>query len=89
MSHVDYRFVEIATNFRLVNEFLFTSLWTRDQEISILDIASYVQVLIVWLCLQLTQMPRSPELVIFVPMTDDNRQTKPITLPLAYVRGVL
>ena len=28
-------------------------------------------------------MPRSPDLAIFVLTTDDRRQTKPITLPLA------
>ena len=41
-------------------------------------------------------MPRSPDLAIFVLMTDeddrrqttDRRQTKPITLPLAHARGV-
>ena len=33
-------------------------------------------------------MPRSPDLAIFVLTTDDRRQTKPITLPLAHARGV-
>ena len=40
-------------------------------------------------------MPRSPDLAIFVlttdrrQTTDDRRQTKPITLPLAHARGVM
>ena len=43
-------------------------------------------------------MPRSPDLAIFVlttddrqtdRQTDDRRQTKPITLPLAHARGVI
>ena len=34
-------------------------------------------------------MPRSPDLAIFVLTTDDRRQTKPITLPLAHARGVI
>ena len=34
-----------------------------------------------------TQMPRTQDLAIFV-MTTDDRQTKPIALPLADARGV-
>ena len=34
------------------------------------------------LCLRVTQMPRSSDLAIFALTTDD-RQTKPIALPLA------
>ena len=41
------------------------------------------------LCLQITQMPRSPDLVIFALMTDNRRQTQPITLLLAHVHRVI
>ena len=44
------------------------------------------------LYLRVTQMPRSPDLAIFVLTTDNDRQqrqTKPITLPLAHARGVI
>ena len=44
------------------------------------------------LCLQATQMPRSWDVVIFMPTTTDDRQrrqTKPIALPLAHARGVI
>ena len=42
------------------------------------------------LCLHVAQMPRSRDVVIFVPKTDRwRRQTKPIVLPLAHVRGVI
>ena len=35
-------------------------------------------------------MPKSRDVAIFVPTTDDDRQqTKPIALPLAHVRGVI
>ena len=35
-------------------------------------------------------MPRSRDVAIFVPMTDDDRlQTKPIALPLAHARGII
>ena len=41
------------------------------------------------LLLQLAQMPRSPELVIFVSMmTTTTMMTQPITLSLVYERGV-
>ena len=40
------------------------------------------------LYLRVVQMPRFPDLVIFVLMTD-RRQTKPITLPLAHACGVI
>ena len=44
--------------------------------------------------LRVAQMSRSPDLGIFVlttddRQTDDRRQTKPITLPLAHARGVI
>ena len=43
--------------------------------------------------LRVAQIPRSPDLAIFVLTTDDRqtdrRQTKPITLPLAHARGVI
>ena len=48
------------------------------------------------LYLRVAQMPRSPDLAIFVlttqtddRQTTDRRQTKPITLPLAHARGVI
>ena len=42
------------------------------------------------LYLQVTQMPRSPDLAIFVLTTDHRQlQTKPITLPLAHACGVI
>ena len=40
------------------------------------------------LCLQLTQVLRSPDLAIFVSMTTI-MMTEPVTLPLAHVRGVI
>ena len=41
------------------------------------------------LCLRVAQMPISPGLVIFVvTTTTDDRQTKPIALPLAHAHGV-
>ena len=39
-----------------------------------------------WLRLQLTQLPRSRDLVIFVPTT--TMTTQPIALPLVHARGV-
>ena len=39
------------------------------------------------LCLQLTQVPRSPDLVIFVSMTTTTT-TRPITLSLVHACGV-
>ena len=39
------------------------------------------------LCLRVAQIPISPDLVIFVVTTDD-RQTKPIALPLVHAHGV-
>ena len=38
--------------------------------------------------LRVAQMPRSPDLAIFV-LTTDRRQTKLITLPLAHARGII
>ena len=56
--------------------------------------ASFSMISMDMLYLQVSQMPRSPDLTIFVLTTttdDDNRrrQTKLITLPLAHVRGVI
>ena len=39
------------------------------------------------LSLQLTQMPRSPDLVIFVSMTTTTTMAQPITLPLGMCAG--
>ena len=41
------------------------------------------------LCLRVAQIPRSRDVAIFVPTTDDRWQTKPIALPLAHARGVM
>ena len=40
------------------------------------------------LCLQLTQMPRSPDVAIFVSITTTTT-TQPITLPFVHVCGVI
>ena len=57
--------------------------------------ASFSAIFTDTLHLRVAQMPRSPDLAIFVlttddrQTTDDRRQTKPITLPLAHARGVI
>ena len=40
------------------------------------------------LCLRVAQMPRCPDLAIFVVTTDDRQQTKPIAFFLVHARGV-
>ena len=51
--------------------------------------ASFSAILTDMLYLRVAQMPRSPDLVIFVLTTDYRRQTKPITLPLAHACGII
>ena len=41
-----------------------------------------------FICLQVAQMPRSRDVAIFMVMITDDRQTKPIALPLAHARGI-
>ena len=43
--------------------------------------ATFLPISMDWLCLQLAQMPRSRDLVIFVVT---KRRTEPITLPLVH-----
>ena len=49
----------------------------------------FLPILTYLLCLQFSQMPRCPDLAILVTMTTDNRQTKPIALPLERAREVI
>ena len=55
--------------------------------------ASYLPNLTNSLCLRVARMPRSQDLAILVPrqmtLTDDDRQNKPIALPLAHARRVI
>ena len=52
----------------------------------------FFTILMVWFCLLLLQIPRSQDLMIFVPTPDDDdtgQIYKLIILPLAHMRGVV